>query len=68
MQVLYDEEGNIDYQNLMEQATDRYNELREKFMADPEVWGDAFKAYSDWYSNELPQMISKYEESLQNVQ
>jgi len=52
----------------MEQATDRYNELREKFMADPEVWGDAFKAYSDWYGSELPQMISKYEESLQNVQ
>jgi len=52
----------------MEQATDRYNELREKFMADPEVWGDAFKAYSDWYSSELPKMISSYEESLQNVQ
>ena len=68
IQVLYDEEGNIDYQNLMEQATDRYNELREKFMADPEVWGDAFKAYSDWYSSELPKMISSYEESLQNVQ
>ena len=68
IQVLYDEEGNLDYQNLMEQLTDRYNQYREQFMADPEVLGGTFKSFEEWLGSDLPKMISDYEDSLKNVQ
>ena len=62
----YDEDGNLNYQDLREQMIRQYNEMGEKYSEDPEQWADAWAAYQEWYEDVMSQ-IDDYEESLDNV-
>lgn len=64
---MFDEEGNLDYQDLMEKLNARYNEMREKYMSDPETYGQMWDEFQSWY-DQVSEYISQYEESLANTQ
>ena len=64
---MFDEEGNLDYQDLMEKLNARYNEMREKYMSDPETYGQLWDEFQSWY-DKVSEYISQYEESLANTQ
>ena len=64
---MFDEEGNLDYQDLMEKLNARYNEMREKYMSDPETYGQMWDEFQSQYV-QVSEYISQYEESLANTQ